>query len=427
MAQGYEKYVICEGKVRKSAKGTFYTQDQIKELDKDYARIIPNGYVMFDVDNMLIGKLLLKILKDNTYHKPLRFNYVKSTKGYHFNFKTSYKIIPNINKTYNWLGLEIDIKGAGLDEKDKISYESMRVDGVQRVDVGWNGVEEISGGLNLDDLDIAPIWLYHLHSDIKNIKDEKSKLYTLGKVLYTEDMATRGIEDLLIGDRNGFYFGNYMIACKKYKFSYEEYLEAVNIVNLVADFKKFETKKEVRLGVEFEIDKWVSWGTRSLSKDEIDAASREEAWDGIVAREDDDITALLAIAEDLYLELCAIVDKNTDELKIIDYRPGAFNYYRNNKMVVEDILKTEYKGVKALTPGKEQDVIKFLTEIAIGRMDAEGNQISYRENDPDYYGTYKDRKLVRDGDRGDIELTREIYTGLMYNINNFKVKEGDEA
>ena len=35
----------------------------------------------------------------------------------------------------------------------------------------------------------------------------------------------------------------------------------------------------------------------------MDGATREEAWDGIETREDDEITALLAIAEDLYLEL----------------------------------------------------------------------------------------------------------------------------
>lgn len=244
----YDKYVICEGKVRKTPKGEFFTYDQIKEIDKDYARIIPTGIVMFDVDNMLLGKLLLNILKDNTYHKPLCFNYVISTKGYHFNFKTNKKVLPNVNAKYNWIGLELDIKGAGLDEKDKTSYESMRVNGILREDVGWNGTKEIEGGLELEKLDIAPMWLYHLDNNIRNIKDEKAKLYTLSKVLRTKEIAdadaAAGRTDLLIGDRNGFYFGIYMIMCKTYKFSYEEYLEAVNILNfLVADFKDTEKNK----------------------------------------------------------------------------------------------------------------------------------------------------------------------------------------
>lgn len=85
-------------------------------------------------------------------------------------------------------------------------------------------------------------------------------------------------------------------------------------------------------------------------------------------------------------------------------------------MTIEDILKTEYKGVKALTPGKEQDVIKFLAEIAQGRKNLSGENISWRENDPEYYGTYLDRKLVYD--KKEIPATREIYTGLIYSLSN---------
>lgn len=412
IANEYERYVICEGKVRKSTKGAYYTYEQIKEIDKDYARILPSGIVMFDVDNEDIAKLLLSVLKDNTYHKPIKFNYVKSTRGYHFNFKTHHKTLPNLNHKYNWIGMEIDIKGAGLEEREKISYESMRVEGKLREDVGWDGEREVAGGISLKDLDYAPLWLYHLPAELRNILDDKAKLYTLGKVLYTKSMKDAGLTDMLLGDRNGFYFGIYMIACKNAgKFTYEEYLESVSILNFkIADFRGWTAEGEE--------DTWR--GLRSLGKDEMSGATRIDAWDGIEVREDDEIKQLLAIAEDLYLELNAIVDKKTGQLKIIDYRPekNNFIYYKvNNDATIEDILKTDYKGVKVLTPSKEQDVIKFLAEIAKGRKDDSGNNISWRDNDRDYYATYNDKKLVKDYKV--IDLTREIYTSLVYNLSEF--------
>ena len=121
-------YVMCEGKVRKST--STFTYEQISEMNCDWARILPSGLVMFDVDDIDRGLLLLDIFKDNSYHEPLKFNWVKSTKGYHFIFKTNKNAVSNLNKKFNWLGLELDIKGAGLNEKDKVSYESMRVHGV---------------------------------------------------------------------------------------------------------------------------------------------------------------------------------------------------------------------------------------------------------------------------------------------------------
>lgn len=417
IANEYERYVICEGKVRKSAKGAYYTYEQIKEIDKDYARILPSGIVMFDVDDEEKAKLLLSVLKDNTHHKPIKFNYVKSTRGYHFNFRTNLKTVPNVNHQYNWIGIELDIKGAGTDESDKVSYESMRVDGKLRVDVGWDGEREVPGGISLKDLDYAPKWLYHLPPDLRNILDDKAKLYTLGKVLYTQSMSDKGVVDMLIGDRNGFYFGIYMISCKNSGLSYEDYLEAVYTVNfMVADFKGWVHSEEGSI-----TDEMLTWsGSRSLGKDEMGGATREEAWDGIEVREEDEMKQLLAIAEDLYLELNAIVDKKTGYLKIIDYRPekNNFIYYKvNNDATIEDILKTDYKGVKVLTPSKEQDVIKFLAEIAKGRKDDSGENISWRDNDKEYYATYNDKKLVKDYEA--IDLTREIYTSLVYNLGEY--------
>lgn len=189
-------YVMCEGKVRKST--STFTLEQINEMNCDWARILPSGLVMFDVDDFDRGMLLLKVLKDNSFHKPLRFNWVKTTKGYHFIFKTSKKAVSNLNKKFNWLGLELDIKGAGTEEKEKVSYESMRVNGILRQEYSWNGEKDIlmgePGSLDIEALDIAPEWLYHLDNSVRNILNEKAKLYTLGKVYYPKAKADEDSE-----------------------------------------------------------------------------------------------------------------------------------------------------------------------------------------------------------------------------------------
>lgn len=402
-------YVMCEGKVRKST--STFTYEQISEMNCDWARILPSGLVMFDVDDIDRGLLLLDILKDNSYHEPLKFNWVKSTKGYHFIFKTNKNAVSNLNKKFNWLGLELDIKGAGLNEKDKVSYESMRVHGVLRQEHTWNGERDIlmgeAGSLDIEDLSYAPMWLYHLDDSIRNISSEKAKLYTLSKVYYPrtkkEEDEEKGRPDELIGDRNGFYFGIYMICAKTFGFTYQEYLEMVNIVNFeVADFYEWTDEKKTYNGA------------RSISKEELEACSREEAWDGIEVK-DDEIKQLLAIAEDLYISLSAIVDKKTGLMKVIDYTDN-FRYYMVNDTHVEELLKTEYKGVKALTPQKEHDVITFLYEIAKGRRNEFGERASFRESDPKWYALIKDRKLV--AAREERPLTREVYTNLVYNLRN---------
>lgn len=153
-----------------------------------------------------------------------------------------------------------------------------------------------------------------------------------------------------------------------------------------------------------------------MTLEELEACSRQEAWDGIEVKEDE-VKALLALAEDLYTSLFAIVDKKTGIMKVIDYTDN-FKYYMVNDAHVEELLKTEYKGVKALTPQKEQDVLTFLYEIAKGRRDEFGERSSYRESDPKWYALINDRKLV--SNRDERPLTREIYTNLVFNLHNIE-------
>lgn len=71
-------------------------------------------------------------------------------------FRTTLNKIKNKNGEFNWLGLKCDIKGLGIQEPDKIAYQAIRVNGKLRKE------EFVNGATCVEELDFAPIWLYHV-------------------------------------------------------------------------------------------------------------------------------------------------------------------------------------------------------------------------------------------------------------------------
>ena len=147
-----EKYVKLKGKVRIDKKD--YKEEQINapEFTDDYGRIIKCGYAVFDFDKEPYISIISKIIEKST----LKCKKLTTTRGYHFMFKTSCSKIKNKSHQFNWIGLECDIKGVGTQEDGKIAYQAIRVNGETRKE------EYVNGATSDEDLDYAPLWLYHI-------------------------------------------------------------------------------------------------------------------------------------------------------------------------------------------------------------------------------------------------------------------------
>ena len=191
-------YVKCNGKQRLD-KNT-YTEEQVTAPDctSDYGRIVPPGYVVFDFDKQPYISIIHKILTNSKY----KCKMLKTTKGYHFMFKTQLNKVADGIAQFNWLGLQCDTKACGTKET-KQSYQTIRLNGETR--------EEILINANNDwDLDYAPRWLYA----VSNKKKDQIDL--------TLDQT---------GGRNNLFHSELMIKAKKSGFSYEEYVEMCFIIN----------------------------------------------------------------------------------------------------------------------------------------------------------------------------------------------------
>lgn len=146
------KYVKLKGKERQGKK--VYNEEQINAPDfqDDYGRFISCGYVIFDFDKSPYKDIISNIIEKST----LKCKRLTTTRGYHFMFKTSFGKITDKSHEFNWIGLECDIKGIGTQQDGKKSYQAIRVDGKTRKE------EYLNGAKNDDDLDYAPVWLYHI-------------------------------------------------------------------------------------------------------------------------------------------------------------------------------------------------------------------------------------------------------------------------
>lgn len=146
------KYVRLNKKVRQDKK--IYSLEQVSAPDftDDYGRLINIGYVVFDFDERPYIGIISKIIND--LH--LKCKKLSTTRGCHFMFKTTENHIKCKNHEFNWIGLQCDIKGVGTQEIKKIAYQAIKVNGITRKE------EYLNGATNDEELDYAPIWLYHL-------------------------------------------------------------------------------------------------------------------------------------------------------------------------------------------------------------------------------------------------------------------------
>lgn len=146
------KYVLLNGKKRKDKKT--YNEEQINAPDfvADYGRLINCGYVIFDFDESPYKDIISKIIDVLN----LKCKKLFTTRGYHFMFKTSLNKVADKNHEFNWIGLECDIKGIGNNQDGKQSYQAIRVNGDTRKE------EYLNGATNDEELDYAPMWLYHI-------------------------------------------------------------------------------------------------------------------------------------------------------------------------------------------------------------------------------------------------------------------------
>lgn len=218
-----ELYVRCNKKAR--ADKLTYTKEQVTSPDftDDYGRIVPPGYVVFDFDKQPYINIIYKILTNSKY----KFRILKTTKGYHFMFRTTLNKAPDFIQKFNWIGLQCDIKACGTKET-KQSYQTIRINGETREETLFNTEDWW-------DLDFAPRWMYC-------VSNKKA------------DQIDLTVEQT--GGRNNMFHGELMIKAKKNGFSYEEYCEMAFTIN------------------DFVIP-------TPLPEDELNTAIRPEEWDNL--------------------------------------------------------------------------------------------------------------------------------------------------
>lgn len=221
-----EIFVKTDGKARVDKKT--YTKSQVTDptFTNDYGRIVPPGYVVFDFDEQPYINIIYKIITNSN----LKCRMLKTTKGYHFMFKTTLNKAEDATKRFNWIGLKGDIKACGTKE-NKQSYQSIRVNGITRE-------ETLVNTFDWDDIDYAPRWLYMVPK--KDALD------------LTEDQS---------GGRNNLFHSELMIKAKKSGFSYDDYVEMAHIIN-----------------------QYVL--PQPLDEEELNTAIRPEEWDNLQLGED---------------------------------------------------------------------------------------------------------------------------------------------
>ena len=175
-----ELYVKCKGKPRID-KNT-YTREQVTapNFTDDYGRIVPPGYIVFDFDEQPYINIIYKIITNSK----LKCRMLKTTKGYHFMFKTTLNKASDHIGEFSWIGLKCDVKGCGRDET-LINTDD------------W------------DDLDYAPKWMYIVQPKVKQVD-------------LTVDQT---------GGRNNLFHSELMIRAKKDGFTYDDYVQMSYIIN----------------------------------------------------------------------------------------------------------------------------------------------------------------------------------------------------
>ena len=99
-----------------------YTYDEIVELGCNYVRRVNPGFVFFDFDKPELAKLMEKIIRD----RGLKCKKLTTTRGAHFMFRTEASKISD-GSGPNWLGIDCDLKGVGVDQPRKINCQVIRL------------------------------------------------------------------------------------------------------------------------------------------------------------------------------------------------------------------------------------------------------------------------------------------------------------
>lgn len=292
-----DMFVRCKNKAR--ADKQTYTYEQVKDpsFTDDYGRIVSPGYVVFDFDEQPYINIMHKIIVNSN----LKCRMLKTTKGLHFLFKTTYNKVSDGIKVFNWIGLKCDIKACGTKE-NKQSYQAIRVNGVTRD-------EELINTSDWDDIDYAPRWLYA----ISNKKKDQCDL--------TVDQS---------GGRNNLFHSELMIKAKKSGFSYDEYVEMANVIN------------DYVIPV-------------SLEQEELNTAIRPEEWDNLELGEDE--LTLMKMAEDLIQHWNCII--GGESLAFYNEELGR---YSTDKYTLLGYMQSKYES-QNITTNKMEEVLEQVNII----------------------------------------------------------------
>ena len=285
-----EVFVKTKGKAR--ADKATYTREQVTDpsFRDDYGRIVPPGYIVFDFDKQPYIDIMYRILINSN----LKCRMLKTTKGYHFMFKTTLNKAEDAIGMYNWLGLQCDVKACGTKET-KQSYQSMRVNGIPREEVGINTDD-------LDDIDYAPRWMYIVSKSKKDQLD------------LTQDQT---------GGRNNLFHSDLMMKAKKAGFSYEEYCEMAHNINTYVLPKP-------------------------LDEDELNTAIRPEEWDNLELGEDKRTT--LKQAEDIVQYWnCVLVDDED-----MAFYHGEKDRYSMSSVYIDRYMQLKYGSENISTNHMEE-------------------------------------------------------------------------
>lgn len=300
-----ELYVKCKGKPRID-KNT-YTREQVTapNFTDDYGRIVPPGYIVFDFDEQPYINIIYKIITNSK----LKCRMLKTTKGYHFMFKTTLNKASDHIGEFSWIGLKCDVKGCGIKEH-KQSYQSIRVNGVTRD-------ETLINTDDWDDLDYAPKWMYIVQPKVKQVD-------------LTVDQT---------GGRNNLFHSELMIRAKKDGFTYDDYVQMSYIIN---DYVL----------------------PHPLEHEELNTAIRPEEWDNLQIGEDK--LTLQMMVEDLINRWNCIIGGET-----LSFYDDRIERYSKDVNTLQAYMLDKYAS-QNITTNKIEEVIDQMNIIIKDNMNKYG-------------------------------------------------------
>ncbi len=283
-------YVKTKGKIRQDKKKYTFEEVTAPTFTDDYARLVNVGYVYFDFDEQPYIDIISRIIDDSN----LKCKRLTTTRGYHFLFKTRLNEIKDKSHEFNWIGLQCDIKGVGMQQISKTAYQSIKVDGKTRKE------EYLNGATTDEEIDFAPTWLYHIPK-----KKEQIDL--------TQDQE---------GQRNTLFFTDLKVRAKKNGFTYEEYREqAILINNYVLP--------------------------KGIDENELNNAIRQDGWDKLEIGKEKQI--LFVMAQDV-IDYWGCLLTNGQ----IAFYNHTQNRYDTNEMILKGYLQEKYQFNNITTAGIEE-------------------------------------------------------------------------